>query len=101
MEPHQPHSVPQRGPILLTARSQALLYEPTPLLQPSPRTRSPALDYSQLNLASISSIASGSAVISRATTRLVGPADKREGDALLGVTFEVEPWPSPTLGALS
>jgi hypothetical protein len=85
--------------MLLTARSQALLYEPTPLLQPSPRTRSPALDYSQL--ASISSIASGSAVISRVTTRLVGPADKREGDALLGVTFEVEPWPSPTLGAFS
>ena len=51
----------------LTARSQALLYEPTPLLQPSPRTRSPALGYSQL--ASIGSIASGSAVISRTTTR--------------------------------
>src|SRR5215207_7881850 len=50
----------------LTARSQALLYEPTPLLQPSPRTRSPALGYSQL--ASIGSIASGSAVISRTTT---------------------------------
>ena len=84
--------------MLLTARSQALLYEPTPLLQPSPRTRSPALDYSQL---ASSSTASGSAVISRVTTRLVGPADKREGDAQLDVTFEVEPWPSPTPGAFS
>ena len=95
---HQPHTVPQRGLMPLTARSQALLYEPTPLLRPSPRTRSPALGYSV-----------GQHWLHRLRFGrhqphhhpLAGPADKSEGDALLGVTFEVEPWPLPTLGAFS